>query len=77
MRKVKVIDNGSAFCVTVDGMIVSAHNSLGGAWNHIAWMHRVANQRFVIGDKEVPVKDWLEAGIRNGFLEDEVGYRYT
>lgn len=74
MMKVKVYDNGAAYCVTVNELIVSAHNSLGGAWNHIAWMYRVASQEFVVGDKEIPVKDWIEAGIENGYLDENVGY---
>ena len=75
--KVKVIDNGSAFCVTVNGLIVSAHNSLGGAWNHICWMYVVASQNFVVGDKEIPVKEWRETGIKMGYLDEDAGYRYN
>jgi hypothetical protein len=76
MMKVKVIDNGSAFCVTVNGLIVSAHNSLGNAWRHIAWMYCVASQNFVVGDKEIPAKEWLETGKRMGYLDEDAGFRY-
>lgn len=76
MMKVKVHDNGSAFCVTVNGLIVSAHSSLGDAWRHIAWMHRVASQEFVVGDKEVPVAEWLENGIKYGYLDKDAGFKY-
>lgn len=72
---VKVYDNGAAFCVTVNGIIVEAFNSLGSAWNHIAWMYVVASQDFVVGDKEIPVKEWLDAGKKYGWLEDTAGFR--
>lgn len=75
MMKVKVYDNGAAFCVTVNGLIVEAYNSLAGAWNHIAWMYRVASQQFVVGDKEVPVKEWIETGIKMGFFEENIGFK--
>ena len=75
MMKVKIYDNGAAFCVTVNGLIVEAFSTLGAAWNHIAWMYRVASQQFVVGDKEIPVKDWLESGIKYGYLEEDAGYR--
>ena len=75
-NNVKVIDNGSAFCVSMNGITVSAHNSLGGAWNHIAWMYRVASQNFTVGDKKIPVKEWLENGIKFGWLEENAGFRY-
>ena len=75
MTKVKVYDNGAAFCVTVNGIIVDAFNSLAGAWNRIAWMYRVAQQEFVVGDKEVPVKEWVEGAIKMGFLDENAGFK--
>ena len=75
MTKVKVYDNGAAFCVTVNGIIVDAFSTLGAAWNRIAWMYRIASQEFVVGDKEIPVKEWLEAGIKNGFLDANAGMK--
>ena len=75
MKNVTIYDNGNAFCVMVDGLIVDAFSTLGAAWNRIAWMYRIASQEFVVGDKEVPVKEWIEAGIKNGFLDDNAGMK--
>ena len=74
-NKVRVCDNGTAFCVTVNGIIVDAFNTLGAAWNRIAWMYRVAQQDFVVGDNEIPAKEWLEIGIKNHFLDEDAGFK--
>lgn len=69
MNNVRIYDNGAAFCVTVNGMITSAHSTLGGAWRQIEWMYRVASQRFTVGEKETPVKEWLNGMHKAGFLD--------
>lgn len=69
MSNVRIRDNGAAFLVCVDGLITSAHNSLGGAWRHIEWMYAVASQRFTVGEKEEPVKEWLQGMHRAGYLD--------
>ena len=66
---VRVADNGAAFLVTVDGLITSAHNSLGGAWRHIVWMYEVASQEFTVGEKKVPVRDWISGMMKAGYLD--------
>lgn len=72
-NKVAVCDNGAAFLVTVNGMIVEGFNTLGGAWDHIAWMYRIARQDFVVGDKETPAKEWVDGMIKNGYLRYNAG----
>ena len=69
MANVKVVDNGAAFLVTVDGLVTSAHNSLGGAWRHIEWMYAVASQRFTVGDSKTPVKEWINGMHEAGYLD--------
>lgn len=69
MANVRVYDNGAAFCVTVDGLITSAHNTLGGAWRHIEWMYAVASQRFTVGESETPVKEWINNMRKAGYLD--------
>lgn len=69
MANVKVVDNGAAFLVTVDGLVMSAHNSLGGAWRHIEWMYAVASQRFTVGDSKTPVKEWINSMHKAGYLD--------
>ena len=72
MKDVTVFDNGSCFMVCVDGLMTCGFNSLGGAWEHIAWMYRVAMQEFTVG--KIPVKKWLENGIKYGWLEKDSGF---
>lgn len=69
MSNVRIQDNGAAFLVCVDGLITSAHNTLGGAWRHIEWMYAVASQRFTVGEKETPVREWLQGMHRAGYLD--------
>lgn len=69
MSNVRIQDNGAAFLVCVDGLITSAHNTLGGAWRHIEWMYAVASQRFTVGEKETPVREWLQGMHKAGYLD--------
>ena len=69
MQNVRIHDNGAAFLVTVDGLTVSAHNSLGNAWRHIEWMYAVASQRFTVGESKTPVKEWCNLMHKAGYLD--------
>ena len=68
---VRIHDNGAAFCVMVNGLIVCAKSSLGAAWRHIQWMHEVASQNFTVGKKEIPVRVWLEGMMKAGYLDEK------
>ena len=72
-NNVTVRDNGICFMVCVNGLMICRFNSLGSAWNYIAWLHRVVHQNFTVGEKKIPVKEWLENGIKYGYLEENVG----
>ena len=76
MPNVRIKDNGAAFLVTVNGLTVSHHASLGDAWRHVEWMYAVASQRFTVGEKETPVKEWIHGMKKAGFLDgpDYVDY---
>ena len=69
LANVTIYDNGAAFMVCVNGLITSAHNSLGGAWRHIEWMYSVASQKFTVGDKKIPVTEWIEGMRKAGYLD--------
>lgn len=69
MQNVRVMDNGAAFLVTVDGLIASAHSTLGGAWRQIEWMYAVASQRFTVGESKTPVREWVNNMHRLGYLD--------
>lgn len=69
MANVKIYDNGAAFCIMVDGLCVHASDSLGNAWRHIEWMYRIASQKFTVGEKAVPVVEWIEGMRKAGYLD--------
>lgn len=69
MMNVTIQDNGRAYVVSVNGLVTSAHSSLGNAWRHIEWMYRVASQRFTVGKNETPVIEWLEGMHKAGYLD--------
>lgn len=66
MPDVTIYDNGSAYMICVDGMIVTYKNSLGDAWRHIVWMYRIATQHFTVDG--MPVTDWIDRMKKNGYL---------
>ena len=69
MKNVTIYDNGAAYMVCVDGMIVHAARSLGDAWRHIQWMYEIASQEFTVGEKKVHVKDWLKGMMLAGYMD--------
>ena len=69
MMNVTISDNGACYMVSVNGLAVQGFNTLGGAWQHIEWMYRVASQRFTVGKNKTPVLDWLKAMNTNGYLD--------
>lgn len=68
---ITVYDNGAAYMVEVDGLIVKACSSLGDAWRHIQWMFEVASQEFTVGQKRVPVRQWLVGMMKAGYLDEK------
>lgn len=75
MNNVDIYDNGAAFMVTVNGIIVKACSTLGSAWNHIAWMHKVASQDFTVGKNQIHVKEWIEHMVKIGFMDEDCGMK--
>lgn len=66
---VTIHDNGACFMIQVNGLQVKACSSLGEAWKHIVWMHRVASQQFTVGKEEIPVTDWIDRMKKAGYLD--------
>lgn len=69
LMNVEIYDNGAAFMIMVDGLIVKACSSLGDAWRHIEWMYKIAQQQFTVGKKSVPVTEWLDGMKKAGYLD--------
>ena len=70
---VQIYDNGAAYCITANGIIVHTENSLGNAWRHIQWMYEVASQDFVVGESKTPVKEWLARMMKAGYRDTMIG----
>ena len=68
---VRIYDNGSAFCIMVNGLIVETKNSLGDAWRHIQWMYEIASQDFTVGEKKIPVRQWLKGMMKAGYIDEK------
>lgn len=66
---VRITDNGSAYMISINGLIATYKSSLGEAWRHIVWMHQVASQDFTVGEKNVPVKEWIAHMSAVGFID--------
>lgn len=71
---VTIFDNGACYMLSVNDLAVESFNTLGAAWNHIAWMYRVASQSFTVGEKRVPVKEWIDEMTSIGFMDKDCGY---
>lgn len=72
MHHVTTHDNGAAFCVCMDGLVIAAFSTLGAAWKHIVWMHTIASQQFVVGPNKTPVREWMAAMYRAGWMDDNI-----
>ena len=69
LQNVTIYDNGACFMIQVNGLQVKACSSLGEAWKYIVGMYRVASQQFTVGEKEIPVTDWIDGMTKAGYLD--------
>lgn len=71
---VRIDDNGSAFLLVISNgseqrFVISAHNTIGDAWRAIKWLYQIETQEFTVGNKEVPVKEWIKGMVQAGYIE--------
>lgn len=71
---VRIDDNGSAFLLVISNgseqrFVIGAFNTLGEAWKHIEWLYQIESQEFTVGDKEIPVKEWIAGMKQAGYIE--------
>ena len=71
---VSIEDNGASFLVVInkgtdERFVVNAFSTLGGAWNHIIWLYRIESQEFTVGEKEVPVTEWIAGMKKAGYID--------
>ena len=71
---VRVEDNGSVYLLvlnkgTEQRLVIGAFVSLGQAWEQIEWMYRIETQEFTVGEKKIPVTDWVEGMKKAGYLD--------
>ena len=69
MQNIDIYDNGAAYMLLIDGMIVSHFSTLADAWAHIKWMHDVATQSFTVGKKQIPVNEWVAGMSAAGYID--------
>ena len=67
-------DNGACFLVVInkgtpERFAVCAFNILGEAWKHIEWMYRIESQEFTVGEKQIPVTEWIDGMKKAGYLD--------
>lgn len=72
---VRIDDNGAVFLIVVENenlqrFVVCAFQSLGDAWRHIVWLYRIESQEFTVGEKHIPVQQWIKSMTENGFLNE-------
>ena len=71
---VRIDDNGSAFLLVINNaseqrFVISTHKSLGEAWRAIKWLYQIESQEFTVGNKEIPVKEWINGMEQAGYIE--------
>ena len=71
---VRVEENGSAYLLvlnkgTEQRLVIGAFVSLGQAWEQIELMYRIETQEFTVGEKKIPVTDWVEGMKKAGYLD--------
>lgn len=71
---VSIDDNGAGFLVVInkgtsERLVVGSFGALGGAWKHIEWMYGIESQEFTVGEKRVPVTEWIEGMKKAGYLD--------
>ena len=71
---VSIDDNGAGFLVVInkgtdERFVVNAFSTLGAAWRHIEWMYRIESQEFTVGEKEVPVTEWIDGMKKAGYID--------
>ena len=71
---VRIDDNGTAFLLVINNnseqrFVISAHSTLGEAWNEIYWLYQIESQDFTVGEKEIPVTEWIKGMKQAGYIE--------
>lgn len=71
---VSIDDNGAGYLIVInkgtsERFVVCALNTLGEAWRHIEWMYRIESQEFTVGEKQIPVTDWIAGMMVAGYID--------
>ena len=71
---VDIEDNGAAFLVVINKgteqrLVVNSFKTLGDAWRHIVWMYKIESQKFTVGNKKIPVTEWIAKMKDLGYLD--------
>ena len=71
---VRIEDNGAGFLLVINNnseqrFVISAHTTLGEAWRRIHWLYQIESQQFTVGEKEIPVSEWIKGMKQAGYIE--------
>lgn len=71
---VSIDDNGASFLIVINKgtdnrFVVATFNTLGEAWKYIEWLYKIETQEFTVGDKNIPIEQWIEGMRKAGYLE--------
>ena len=73
---VSIDDNGAGYLIVInkgtsERFAVCAFNTLGDAWRHIQWMYEIESQEFTVGEKKIPVRQWLAGMMKAGYIDEK------
>lgn len=71
---VNIEDNGAGYLVVIgkgteQRFVIGAFSTLGRAWEHIEFLYKIESQEFTVGDKMIPVSEWVDGMKKVGFLD--------
>ena len=71
---ISVEDNGACYLIVInagtkDRLVINTFNTLGGAWRSIKSMYEIETQEFTVGEKNIPVQQWISGMKQAGYLE--------
>lgn len=71
---VSIEDNGACFLIVINKgtdnrFVVNSFSTLSMAWAHIKWMYQIETQEFTVGNKQIPVTEWIDGMKKAGYLD--------
>ena len=73
---VRIEVNGAAFLLVINNnseerFIISTHSTFGEAWRQIYRLYQIESQQFTVGEKEIPVTEWIKGMKQAGYIDEQ------